>query len=332
MRKTSLISLLTLIILFAFPTRIVFSAQQSAADLAALINDVRMKRGMEFLDEDGALSAAAQAQAEYLASVYGSNISGVTDWHVDQNGNDEYIRVSNAGYALRPGWTVEEIAYGGNQTATVNEAVTWWLNSSVHTNAIYNDDNVQIGAGIAAGDGYAYYVVIFGVQIGSGTANNQGVISTIPTTAITPKVAPVTVATPNEDGSVFHTVESGQALWSIAIAYDITIDQILALNNLDADAIIFEGQSLQVRAAFTPTPQPTETNTPPAPTRTPIPAQTARVINTPVATEKPSPDGFLGFDNQTMGLALILISGLGLVLIIIGNFAKGKSSKSQKKE
>lgn len=332
MKKARLFLVLTFVFLLILPFSEVYSAQQSAADLISLINNYRVSRGLAALAGNNALNIAAQIQSDHLASQYGSELSNVVDWHVGPDGNDEYNRALKAGYHFGPGWNVEEITFGGNANSTSNDALRWWLNSAVHANAIFNADNVEIGAGISTGDGYAYYVVVFGVEFGSGGSSFGGVGSSIPPSAVTPEVAPVTVSTPNEDGSVFHSVESGQALWSIAIAYDITIDQILAFNNLDADAIIYEGQSLQVRAAFTPTPRPTETNTPMAPTRTPIPAQTAKAVNTPapaVAAENP---GFLGMDNQTMGLALILISGVGLVLIVVGNLAKEKKSKNRKKD
>ena len=323
---------ISLVLLLVFPFGQVSSAQQSSADLISQINNARVSRGLTALVENNALNTAAQIQSDHLAEKYRSDLASVVDWHVGPNGEDDYIRALNAGYAFGPGWTVDEIAYGGIDSSTSNDALVWWLRSPVHTTALLNKDNVEVGAGITMGDGFAYYVVVFGVDLGSGASASGGVASTIPTTAVTPKVAPISVARENEDGSVFHTVESGEALWSIAIAYDITISQILALNNLKENAIIYEGQTLQVRAAFTPTPQPTETSTPVAPTRTPIPAQTAQAICTPAATAEAVNQGLLNLDNQTMGLTLILISGAGLVLIVIGNLAKEKAARKQKKD
>jgi len=330
MKKSRIFLLISLILLFV-PTRFAYSAQQSNADLIALVNNARSGRGISFLNTDSALNTSAQIQADFLAAQYGADLEDVFDWHTGPNGEDEYTRALNAGYTLAPGWTVDEIVFGGGDTATINDAISWWLKSAVHVTALLNDDNQAVGAGISSGEGYSYFVVVFGVELGAG-GDSGGVASTIPTNAVTPEVAPVTVATPSEDGSVFHTVESGQALWSIAIAYEITVDQILALNGLEQETIIYEGQTLQVRAAFTPTPSPTQTNTPMAPTRTPIPAQTAVTVPTQAATASTQNDGFLGMDNQTMGLTFILISGAGLILVVIGNLARKKTSKSEKKE
>lgn len=331
MNKPRVFLIIFLLLVLLIPLSSVRSAQQSADSLVALVNNARVSRGLDALAENTALNSAAQIQADYLASQFGADLENVVDWHTDAQGQDEYNRALAAGYNFGPGWTVDEIAYGGGSTATINDAISWWLKSPLHSTALLNDDNKEVGAGIASGDGFAYFIVLFGVELGAG-GETGGVASTIPTAAVTPEVAPVTVATPNEDGSVFHTVESGEALWSIAIAYEVTIDQILALNGLNENAIIFEGQSLKVRAAYTPTPEPTATNTPMAATRTPIPAQTAQSVPTQAVTAAAEDEGFLGMDNQTMGLTLILISGAGLVLIVIGNIARDKAVKNKKEE
>ncbi len=120
-----------------------------------------------------------------------------------------------------------------------------------------------------------------------------------------------------------HVVKQGEALWSIAAAYDVTVDQIRSLNALQENAYIYVGDELIVRPGFTATPSPTATVTPRPPTRTPVPPQTAQ----PIATQEEEGNangGFLGMDRQTMGLALILICGAGLALVIIGMSSKGK--------
>ena len=332
MKRIRLFLLISLLILLIVPIRINHAAQQSGSELIRLINSVRGSNGFSSLEEDSTLSAAAQAQADHLAATYGADRSAIVDWHNGPKGSDEYARALSAGYALSPGWSVAEVVFGGGGSSTANDALRWWLNSPMDKNAIYNADNVHIGAATSNGDGYVYHVVVFGFEFSSGGGKRAGVASTIPTTAVTPQVAPVSVAMPNEDGSVFHIVESGQALWSIAIAYDISIDQILALNNMKENAIIYVGQSLQVRAAYTPTPRPAETNTPAAPTRTPIPAQTAQAVKTQTPVAESEKGGFLNMDSQTMGLTLILISGIGLILIVVGNFAKERAAKNKKQD
>ena len=58
-------------------------------------------------------------------------------------------------------------------------------------------------------------------------------------------IAPVLVQPANEDGSLLHTVESGHTLSDIALAYGMTVDDIVALNELDdGGRLIFPGQQL----------------------------------------------------------------------------------------
>ena len=276
---------------------------------------------------------SAQIQSDYLGSTYGTNFPGSSEGHVGASGTSELDRAISVGYPVGPGWHVDEIWAGGNTSTTAQDAVyDNWNNSAVHRNVILNPDNVHMGAGITEGDGYVYFIVVFGIEFGSGGSSSGGVASTIPTTAVTPKVAPVTVAAPNEDGSIIHKVEIGQALWSIAAAYEVTVDQLLALNNLSANALIYEGRTLLVQPAYTPTPSPTATQTPRPSTRTPIPAQTAQPVKTQASNSEDSSNSFLGLDRQTMGLVLILISGIGLVLIIAGTMVKDKKPEPPQSE
>ena len=77
-----------------------------------------------------------------------------------------------------------------------------------------------------------------------------------------PPPAPVIVATatPMSDGSIIHTVSAGETLWTIAVRYGLSLDEIKALN--DIGTFILPGQKLLVRPAnqeapaqVTPTPE-----------------------------------------------------------------------------
>ena len=324
--------MLTVFASLIFPLRQVKSAAPSSYDLIAMVNDLRQNNGLPAMETNGALMAAAQGQADYLASEYGTNFPSWDMGHIGAGGTYAIDRAAAAGYNVGPGWNVVENWAGGNNSTALSEVVYTFWNDEVHMGNMLHPDVVHVGAGITEGDGFVYYIIDFAVQYGSGGSSSGGVAATIPTTAVTQKVAPVAVATPNEDGSIVHEVEIGQALWSIAAAYEVTVDQLLAINNLSANAVIYEGQTLLVRLAYTPTPSPTITQTPRTPTRTPIPAQTAQVVKTQAPNSEDSIFGFLGHDRQTMGLALILISGIGLVLIIVGTMAKDKKTKPPQSE
>jgi len=61
----------------------------------------------------------------------------------------------------------------------------------------------------------------------------------------------VKIATPDEAGKIFHIVQSGQSFWSIAIGYQITIDDLEVWNNLSRDNGLFIGQELFIPSSST---------------------------------------------------------------------------------
>jgi hypothetical protein len=56
----------------------------------------------------------------------------------------------------------------------------------------------------------------------------------------------VIINTPLADGTIYHQVQKDEGLWSIALAYDITIEQLKLLNGLATDEI-FIGQKLIIK-------------------------------------------------------------------------------------
>jgi hypothetical protein len=113
-------------------------------------------------------------------------------------------------------------------------------------------------------------------------------------------MVPVVMSTARPDGNVFHKVQYGQSLWSIAIMYGTTIKNIQALNSLGEDLVVYQGQELLVlKGATQPAPStPTPSALQPLPvevTITPI-SVTATILpqDTPVTSsdeEIPQPQG-----------------------------------------
>jgi len=68
----------------------------------------------------------------------------------------------------------------------------------------------------------------------------------------------VTAQGPAEDGSIVHVVQPGDTIDSIAVAYGVTRDDILALNDIADARFIFVGQELTIREAQTNIPAPVE--------------------------------------------------------------------------
>lgn len=91
--------------------------------------------------------------------------------------------------------------------------------------------------------------------------------------------------TPLPGGEIYHIVQKNEALWSIALLYGTTVQELKLLNSLPGDEI-FEGQKLLVRRANTETPRPTmELQT----ATLGIPTSTATQPTTPTITQTPTP-------------------------------------------
>jgi len=57
-------------------------------------------------------------------------------------------------------------------------------------------------------------------------------------------IVPVKIATPDADGKIYHVVQAGQSFWSIAIAYQITIQDLEVWNNITRNTPLQAGQKL----------------------------------------------------------------------------------------
>lgn len=145
-------------------------------------------------------------------------------------------------------------------------------------------------------------------------------------------ISPVVTATPNPDGSVVHEVQPGQALWSIAIAYNTKIKDIQELNKLTG-TVIFSGMKLViVPGGQTITPEAGEMVTgtlsvesptvAPSPTSTSTRSVVTRVITTTVGgIAQLTPTSDIPPEEGRFDPMLILISGIALVgalLILLG--------------
>jgi LysM repeat protein len=333
MKKIRFLLLLAVICTLALPKTRASSAGITPYDLIAAVNDLRASQGLSPLEIDNSLMAAAQSQSDYLGSNYGTSFPTWDQGHIGAGGTYAHDRAVAFGYPLGPGMNVVENWAGGNKNTELSDIIYEYWSDSAHMSTMLTADGVAVGAGVTEGDGYAYYILDVAVKYGSGGSTGGGVASTIPTTAVTAQVAPIQVATPDENGKVIHVVKNLQTLWGIAIAYGTTVDQIKAANGLTKDTI-FTGQELVIQAAYTPTPLPTATITPRPPTRTPIPQQTAQPVATvqkPVANNTAG-NSILNMDRKTLGLVLILICGVGLGLMILGTANKDKDKKPPKED
>ena len=322
------------------PAQAAPSQSITADQLITLINDWRVGYGNPPLIVDPILMSTAYDTAVYMA---------VNDlhWHI----GDVSGRVTAYGYGGGAKvFATENFAIGPTSIDTIS---AWWSDEA-HQLPSSNPYYIHIGAGVYEYGGRVWYIVHAAYATGmvQNTLNPTQLLSASTSTpSVSQLIVPVQTVTPDENGAVIHEVLPGQALWSIAIAYDTKIDELIRLNNLNpSDPTIYVGQKLLIFEAVTtpvstqisPTIDPSEV-TPTAtvtirPTRTktatPQPTLT-REIPTPSSTpeELSKNNNFSGlFQNKLVGVILISILALGILLIVTGSLGKNQTSEESQKE
>jgi LysM repeat protein len=164
-----------------------------------------------------------------------------------------------------------------------------------HMNTMLAQNFTHIGAGISQVADRYYYAVDCAASTGSGQmqVSVPSILTSVPAgsnqTGVSQYMVPVVMSTARSDGDVFHKVQYGQSLWSIAIAYGSTIKNIQALNSLGEDLVVYQGQELLVQKAATqPAPVILEATPRPVLTLTVIPTSVTPSILFP-ANLVPSP-------------------------------------------
>ena len=95
-------------------------------------------------------------------------------------------------------------------------------------------------------------------------------------------LTPLEKLTPAADGKYYHVVSSGESLSWIAGLYEVSLNDLMSWNGLNAESILHPDQKLLLQV----TPPATSTWTPGPPTRTPEPT-TAPLTPTPTQTASP---------------------------------------------
>ena len=238
----------------------------TAYDLIAAMNALRMSFGLPALIEDPIIDGVAQYTAQVMADQ-------LLSWHI----GDVRGRLASAGYGGGGTvWATENFAVGSD-AITIDEIMVMWSDES-HMLPATKSYYCNVGAGVAtAANGMTYFILqaayVSGKTCGtytSGGTPNPIDGSTVP--VVPGIIVPVAVAEAGPDGNRLHVVKSGQSFWAIAVAYQVTIKEILQWNNLP------EGYQLQIGdELLIPGPNSTGYSTP-----TPIGN---------VVTSTPAPDG-----------------------------------------
>ena len=268
--------------LWSVPAAAQSGSNITAYDLIALVNGIRTGNGLPALEVSGILMSTAQTTAEIMAA----NRMG---WHI----GDVRGRVMAAGYGGgATAWATENFAIGPMSL----EDLAWMWSDADHMIPMVKPAYQHIGAGVAtAADGSIYYIVQAAYASGSTAARTQAPGSTgaEPTAPAAQWIIPVVTATPAADGAVIHEVKMGQSLWSIAIAYNTHIVDILRYNQMSPEQqVVWIGQKLnipvtpqpalqQTQGTVSPVGEPVEAD--PETSTTPTPRKIAANLNSAVA-------------------------------------------------
>jgi LysM repeat protein len=214
---------------------------------------------------------------------------------------------------------------------SADEAIQAWKGDGEHSNTMLSPDRSDIGVGIFVGD-QVFIVLITALQTSSGKMQSAAdpLLTQVASTKsgategslMSQYMKPVALSTARPDGDVIHKIQYGQSLWSIAIAYHTTIDQIRAWNNLGQDTTIYEGQVLLVQKSATQPPAATLT---PRASSTPLStaierratsSSTATVLPASMSTGEdiPSQSPAIGI---RAGLILVLVASGGLIAVLL---------------
>ncbi|GJM42501.1 MAG: hypothetical protein DHS20C20_27830 [Ardenticatenaceae bacterium] len=215
---------------------------QSASAIFQEVNQFRLNNGLTPFQYSNALAAAAQNQANYMAA------NTVFTSHVGAGGSTPQTRAAAAGFVGR---VSENIVGGTGMTAA--RGLNWWVSSPVHHNTLITSRYQAAGTGFATNGSENFYVLVVGQPSDSPPP---------PAADTSPEplfITPITLSQPGEDGSIVHVVQEGQALWSLAAHYEVTLSDLLLFNSLPANAIVQPGDQITIRLAEGQAPPPTPT-------------------------------------------------------------------------
>ena len=238
----------------------------SPSQLIDAVNNLRLSYGLPALTAHSVLMQSSQSQADYMAAT-----GQVT--HTRPGGITFTQQLLSLGFPLDG-----DLSLGGFRAENIlssNGPLMWdgvppgWRDE-LHMNTMLSQNFTHIGVGISQGTDRYYYALDCAAATGSGQMQDgvSSVLTSVPagsSAGASQYMVPVSMSTARPDGDVFHKVQYGQSLWSIAITYGTTIKNIQALNNLGEYLIVYQGQELLVlKAATQPAPAtPTPLASPP---------------------------------------------------------------------
>jgi hypothetical protein len=181
-------------------------------DVYSRINQLRTKHHIAPLKRSAAPDAAAQNQAEWLAT------TGLRT-HFRPDGSKPSTRAAQAGYNAHS-------CCGENYYLSIDATpdLVWnfWLRSHAHYENLINPHFDDVGLGMSSNRTRKSYLLVF---------------SDAPE-------APD--STPIPAGNTIHIVQPGETLFRIAIDYGTTVETLMQTNNINDPTSINAGQSLVI--------------------------------------------------------------------------------------
>lgn len=234
------------VLLMPWPASV--QAQDVAGDLLGRINSLRTSQGLHAYSLNGALTAAAQNHASWMAET--GQVS-----HTQPDGSTPSIRATRAGYSST--WVSENIYMGTN--ASAGTAWQWWLNSPIHYRGIVSANNRDIGIAAATGPAGTAFVLVFGNPGGAAAAPPVRVSGGSQAAASGPP--PYVVGVDNL-GNIMHEIQPDHTLGHIVFMYGYGWDDLQRIRDLN-ELTEEEGRNLSIGGillippaggTYTPTP------------------------------------------------------------------------------
>lgn len=197
------------------------NAQDAVSFLLASTNNLRARNGLPAYSLHPALAAAANNQAQWMAT--NNRVQ-----HTQFDGSTVRARATGAGFPSS--WVGENIYMGtGAGPAT---AWNWWLNSPVHYAGLVSPNYDSVGIGSATVGSRSAIVMVFGNSTGrlaqapAGAGNDNGGNSA-------PAAQPAYILGLDAVGNIRHEVQPGHTIGDIALIYGYTWDDIPAMLTLN---------------------------------------------------------------------------------------------------
>lgn len=307
----------------------------SPADIINAVNNLRLSQGLNALTVHSALMEVAAEQANALAASEGAI------------GHERPCGISLGTYLLMKGYPLwGDLSLDGYRSEnwvaapTVDQVMAFWSGDAEHLNTMLSPYRSDLGAAVAVSD--QVYVVL---ETALKTPNEQfqspafPILTSIPVTqaaclgaatlnadgSVSQYSLPVAVSTALPNGDVIHEVKYGQTLWSIAIQYKTTIEQLKRLNNLTSD-VIAPGWKLLVQKGATQ-PAPSSSVIDIAPSQT----QEFRVapLSTVTASATPIPAAVASLAELRQNRLVVAALIFSLSVLIAGMIGFGKRKKEE---